>query len=156
MKHRLYLSLGSNLGNREQLLHQAVELIGQRLGHVTGVSSMIETEPVGFVSQHCFMNLALELETELAPLEALEETQQIERELGRKHKSVGGVYSDRPIDIDLVAYDDLVLETERLTLPHPRMHERAFVLEPMAEIAHSFVHPLLGRSIADLYADLAS
>lgn len=154
MKHLLYLSLGSNIGDREQLLHQAIELIGQRIGVVLRVSAMLETEPVGFVSEHRFMNMALELETMLKPLEALEATQQIERELGRRHKSIAGVYRDRPIDIDLLLYDMLVLETDRLTLPHPRMHERAFVLAPLAEIAPDVMHPRLKQSIAELYKKL--
>lgn len=103
-----------------------------------------------------FLNTALTLTTSLSPLEVLDRTQEIERQLGRQRKSVAGRYHDRPIDIDLLFYDDLVLESERLTLPHPLLTERLFVLEPLREIAPEFIHPLLGRSIEELYTELRS
>lgn len=154
MAHTLYLSLGSNLGNREEILRHAIELIGKRIGHVKQVSSWIETEPEGFVSEYRFLNLALELETELSPLEVLDTTQQIERELGRKHKSTSGVYTDRPIDIDLLIYDELNIDTERLVIPHIYMHQRAFVLIPLREIAPDLIHVRLGKSIRELCSAL--
>ena len=135
-----YLSLGSNLGDRRALLTQAVRLLGERAGRVVRLSSFIETEPWGFRSEHPFLNAALCLETPLCPLELLDATQQIERELGRTAKSVNGQYADRPIDIDLLmcgddpAHPDMVIDTPRLTLPHPLMHQRDFVLRPLAEI----------------------
>ena len=130
----LYLSLGSNLGDREDMLRRAIALIGERVGKVQRVSSFIETEPWGFQSEHPFLNAACLVLTTLSPLECLDATLQIERELGRRTKSSGGIYHDRPIDIDLLMYDDLQLSTPRLTLPHPHMHERDFVMIPLREI----------------------
>ena len=133
----LYLSLGSNLGDREDMLHRAIALIEERVGTVQRVSTFIETEPWGFESKHPFLNAAVMVRTTLSPIECLDRTQQIERELGRKKKSKGGVYHDRPIDIDLLMYGDLHLSTPRLTLPHPHMQERDFVMIPLREILPS-------------------
>ena len=116
------------------MLHRALRLIDERVGTVQRVSSFIETEPWGFESEHPFLNAACLVRTTLPPLACLEATQQIERELGRRRKSHDGIYSDRPIDIDLLMYDDLTLSTPRLTLPHPHMHERDFVMIPLREI----------------------
>lgn len=130
----LFLSLGSNLGDREQMLRRAIALIGERIGTVQRVSSFIETEPWGFQSKHPFLNAACLVQTTLSPEQCLDETQKIERELGRKRKSKDGIYHDRPIDIDLLLYGDLKLNTPRLTLPHPHMLERDFVMIPLREI----------------------
>ncbi len=130
----LYLSLGSNLGDRADMLRRAIALIDERVGTVQRVSSFIETEPWGFRSKHPFLNAACLVLTTLSPEECLEATQQIERELGRKKKSRNGIYHDRPIDIDLLMYDDLRLSTPTLTLPHPHMYERDFVMIPLREI----------------------
>ena len=137
MNYELYLSLGSNLGDRAENLHRAIALIGERVGEVQRVSSFIETEPWGFESKHPFLNAACLVLTTLSPEECLDATQQIERELGRKRKSKNGVYHDRPIDIDLLMYNDITLSTPRLTLPHPRMKERDFVMIPLREILPS-------------------
>ena len=133
----LYLSLGSNIGDREETLHRAITLINERVGTMQRVSSFIETEPWGFKSKHPFLNAACLVLTTLSPEECLKATQQIERELGRKRKSRNGVYHDRPIDIDLLMYGDLALSTPKLTLPHPRMQERDFVMIPLREILPS-------------------
>ena len=133
----LYLSLGSNLGDREDMLRRAITLIEERVGAVQRVSSFIETEPWGFESEHPFLNAAVMVLTTLSPIECLDATQQIERELGRKKKSKGGKYHDRPIDIDLLLYGDLKLSTPRLTIPHPHMYERDFVMIPLREIMPS-------------------
>ena len=132
--NKLYLSLGSNLGDREQMLHRAIALIGERVGTVQRVSSFIETEPWGFQSEHPFLNAACLVLTSLSPERCLRETQKIERELGRTRKSKNGIYHDRPIDIDLLLYDDLKISTPKLTLPHPHMYERDFVMIPLREI----------------------
>ncbi len=137
MNYELYLSLGSNLGDREEMLHRAIALIEERVGMVQRVSTFIETEPWGFESKHPFLNAAVMVRTTLSPIECLDRTQQIERELGRKKKSKGGIYHDRPIDIDLLMYGDLHLSTPRLTLPHPHMQERDFVMIPLREILPS-------------------
>ena len=130
----LFLSLGSNLGDRAEMLHRAIALIEERVGTVQRVSSFIETEPWGFKSKHPFLNAACLVLTTLSPEQCLDATQHIERELGRKRKSKNGIYHDRPIDIDLLMYDDLTLSAPRLTLPHPRMKERDFVMIPLREI----------------------
>lgn len=151
---KLYLALGSNQGDRKALLYAARAACDASLGRVTGCSDYIETAPWGFSSPHPFLNAVLELETELSPLAVLERTQEIERQLGRQTKSSAAGYQDRPIDLDLLLYDDLVLETPRLTLPHPLMHLRDFVLEPLQQLAPTLRHPVLGLSIAQLYSRL--
>ena len=120
MTHQLYLSLGSNLGDRKKNLEDALSLIGDLVGHVCRVSSFIETEPWGFDSKNTFLNAACLVETALTPEQCLNITQEIERKLGRKAKSVDS-YEDRPIDIDLLSYDNLNINTPELTLPHPRI-----------------------------------
>lgn len=151
---KLYLALGSNQGDRKALLDAARAACDASLGRVTGCSDYIETAPWGFSSPHPFLNAVLELETELSPIAVLELTQEIERQLGRLTKSSAAGYQDRPIDLDLLLYDDLVLETPRLTLPHPLMHLRNFVLEPLQQLAPTLRHPVLGLSIAELYSRL--
>lgn len=151
---KLYLALGSNQGDRKALLDAARAACDASLGRVTGCSDYIETAPWGFSSPHPFLNAVLELETELSPIAVLERTQEIERQLGRQSKSSAAGYQDRPIDLDLLLYDDLVLETPRLTLPHPLMHLRDFVLEPLQQLAPTLRHPVLGLSIAELYSRL--
>jgi len=135
LTHQLYLSLGSNLGNKKKNLEDALSLIGDLVGHVCRVSSFIETEPWGFDSKNTFLNAACLVETALTPEQCLNITQEIERKLGRKAKSVDS-YEDRPIDIDLLSYDNLNINTPELILPHPRMHEREFVMIPLKEITH--------------------
>ena len=152
----IYLGLGSNQGDREQLMAQAIELLSVALGAPVRLSSTIETEAWGFVSPNPFLNMVACFSTDVPPMELLQITEEVERRLGRKTKSVGGVYSDRPIDIDVLFYGDEIISSERLTVPHPRLHERLFVLEPLAEIAPSFMHPLLGKSMAELKESLSS
>ena len=122
------------------MLHRAIALIDERIGTVQRVSSFIETEPWGFQSEHPFLNAACMVLTTLSPEQCLKETQQIERELGRTTKSKDGIYHDRPIDIDLLMYGDLKLSTPTLTLPHPRMQERDFVMIPLREILPNTVN----------------
>ena len=125
------------MGDRRSLLNRAIALIEERVGAVQRVSSFIETEPWGFESANPFLNAAVMVKTTLSPIECLDATQQIERELGRKKKSKGGKYHDRPIDIDLLLYGDLKLSTPRLTIPQPHMYERDFVMIPLREIMPS-------------------
>jgi 2-amino-4-hydroxy-6-hydroxymethyldihydropteridine diphosphokinase len=132
---KAYLGIGTNLGDRAANLHCAVEQINEQAGHVLACSSFIETEPWGFASDNAFLNAVVEIDTPYTPHELLRITQTIEREMGRTHKSIGGVYSDRIIDIDILLYEDLVINEPGLTIPHPLMWQRRFVYEPLLEIA---------------------
>ncbi len=143
----VYLSLGTNLGDKEQNLQMAVQHIAERIGHINALSAFCITEPWGFDSDNSFLNAAVSVETDYSPHEVLLITQEIERELGRTIKSSDGQYHDRLIDIDLLLCDDIVLETPTLTIPHPLMCERLFVLEPLAQIAPDVLHPLQNITI---------
>lgn len=132
--HTVYLSLGSNLGDRHLTMRRAIELIGERVGTVDRQSSPLETEPWGFESPNMFLNMCVRVLTSMSPRQVLDATKAIERTLGRTSKSVDGHYHDRPIDIDILMYDDLHISTPELTLPHPLMHERDFVMAPLREI----------------------
>ena len=151
-----YLGLGTNIGNRKENLTRAIEALSLALGHYTALSSFIETAPWGFNSDNTFLNCVVAFETGLTPQQLLDTTERVERELGRTTKSSGGVYHDRVIDIDILLYGSEVIETTRLTVPHPLMHLRDFVLEPLAEIASHATHPTTGKSIGQLKAELES
>lgn len=131
--HTIYLSLGTNLGDKEQNLLSAITEIGRRIGPVRAQSAFLPTEPWGFESENTFLNAAVCVETALSPLALLDETQQIERDMGRTQKTTV-TYHDRIIDIDILLYDDLHISTPRLTIPHPLMYKRDFVLIPLREI----------------------
>ena len=132
--HTVYLSLGSNLGEKERNIQEAVQMIDAEVGQVLRCSSLHITEPWGFDSENTFVNAAVCCITHLTPQQVLECTADIEKRMGRTQKSVGGVYHDRIIDIDILLYDHLHLSTPQLTLPHPRMYEREFVMAPLREI----------------------
>ena len=136
INHQVYLGLGSNLGDKEWNLSEAIRLIGERVGKVTGQSSFIETEPWGFESENCFLNAVIICQTTKTPREVLLLTQQIERDMGRRQKSVSVGYADRPIDIDILLYDDLTVDEPDLKIPHPLMHQRDFVMRPLKEITN--------------------
>jgi len=147
----LYLGLGSNMGDKRANLLQTVALIGAKVGRVVCLSRFYETVPWGYASTNTYLNAALGVETKLSPFEVLSVTQDIERELGRTTKSTEGGYADRPIDIDILLMGEWAMRTANLTIPHPLMHERLFVLEPLVEIAPTVVHPVLGKTICQLY-----
>lgn len=143
--HEVYLSLGSNQGDREQLLNRAVRLIDERVGEVIRQSSFLETEPWGFQSDHKFLNAAVCCQTEKTPREVLLLAQQIERDLGRHKdvncKSPNRQYVDRPIDIDILLYDDWKVNEPDLKIPHPLMRQRDFVMIPLKEIMTKDTNP---------------
>lgn len=155
----VYIGLGTNLGDKEQNLRDAVHRIEEQIGKVLSLSAFYVTAPWGFASKNSFLNAAACVETQLSPLEVLQETQTIERELGRTKKSVNGAYSDRLIDIDLLLYDDLVLSVTsadgaELNLPHPLMAKRDFVMRPLAEIAPALQHPVLKQTMKEILDEL--
>ncbi len=151
--HEVYLSLGSNLGDREQQLKQAIRFIDERIGEVVRQSSFIETEPWGFQSDHRFLNAAICCLTDKTPREVLQLTQQIERDLGKTkahathrpssilHLTSSIIHHDRPIDIDILLYDDWKVSEPDLKIPHPLMHQRDFVMIPLKEIMTEQTNP---------------
>ena len=148
------IALGSNLGDREGNLREAVRRMGA-LGRVAAVSGFYDTEPVGYLDQPRFLNAAVLLETELLPVELLRRLLGIEQEMGRDRAN-SPPKGPRVIDLDLLLYGELVMQSAELTVPHPAMHERAFVLAPLAEIAVGMLHPVLHRSIGELLALLSA
>lgn len=142
----VYLCLGSNLGQRDKNLTHALELLSQRV-NLGKVSSVYETEPVGYKEQPLFLNMVCQITTDLNPGELLHLAKDIETEMGRKPSFPN---APRPIDIDILLYDDQIIQTQDLTVPHPRLADRAFVLIPLAEIAPELTHPQLDKSMAEL------
>lgn len=144
--NRVFLSIGSNIENRQENIKTSIKEI-KKLGDIKTVSSIYETEPVGYQKQNNFLNLVLKLETKLSPNKLIKETQKIENEMGRIKKIKDG---PRNIDIDIIFYNDEIINTEKLTVPHPRMHQRRFVLAPMKEIAGETIHPVKNKTISEL------
>lgn len=146
-----YIGLGSNIGEKEHIIKQAIALIGERIGIVEARSSMYQTQADGFVSDNLFMNAVISVRSALEPHEVLLRTHQIEVEMGcSTHRNADGTYCDRLLDIDLIACDDIVCCDDILTLPHPRMHLRNFVLDPLCEIAPQWEHPILHCTASQL------
>jgi 2-amino-4-hydroxy-6-hydroxymethyldihydropteridine diphosphokinase len=154
VESQLFIALGSNMGDRELHLLRAVAEIGKIPGiRITALSGFYETSPVGGPPQPDFINAVTRCETCLTPKEVLAELQRIERDAFRRERTVR--WGERRMDLDILFYGSLSLAEDDLIIPHPRLHERRFVLQPMAEIAPDFIHPLLKRSIADLLLSVA-
>lgn len=150
MGKRVYLSLGSNVGNREANLREALDRL-EKLGPVGAISSFYETEPVELTAQPWFLNCAALLETEKMPSQLLKALLDLERQMGRRRMQNKG---PRKIDIDILLFSDVIVETVGLTIPHPALHTRRFVLEPLAEIAPEVRHPVFQKTIRELRAAL--
>ena len=149
VKQTTYLSLGSNVGDRARNLRDAIRALETTGVHVARVSSLYETEPVDYLDQAWFLNMAIDAETELGALELLRALRQIETQMGSKKLIAKG---PRLIDMDILLYGDQVIDTPELQVPHPRMHRRRFVLEPLAEIAPNARHPVSGLSATEMLA----
>lgn len=148
--HTIYLALGSNLGDRIGTIQQAYDHIEQRIGQVVHKSSFYETEPEGFESHNNFINVACEVQTLLNAEQVLAITEDIEYQMGRRIKSENRAYRDRIIDIDLLFFDSMLISTPKLIIPHPYLHQRKFVLEPLAQIAPNLMHPVLHKTVGQL------
>lgn len=149
--HTVYLALGTNVGNRREMLNQVVEALGKELSEIV-YSNIYETKPWGFREQENFFNMVIKGITELSPQALLHSVRSIEKKLGRQKRFRNG---PREIDIDIVFYDELVLHTSDLIIPHPRIAERDFVLQPLIDIDPNVVEPVAGKAVAALYEQLA-
>lgn len=145
----VYLGLGTNLGDKERNLENALTILSLEVGKILRQSSYYVSKPWGFDSANEFLNVVVLVETNLPPFDLLGKTQEIERKLGRTIKTSED-YADRLIDIDILLYDNLIIDQPTLKIPHPLMTERDFVLIPLSEISPNLVHPVSGKSIVDL------
>ncbi|WP_294079862.1 2-amino-4-hydroxy-6-hydroxymethyldihydropteridine diphosphokinase [Proteiniphilum sp. UBA5384] len=146
----IYLALGSNLGDKQKNIEEALDRIEERIGNITALSAFYLTAPIGFQSDNIFANCVCEVLTSVNIYDLFATTQLIEKEIGRHGKTKNGYYTDRLIDIDLILAGDRVIDTPELILPHPRFHNRSFVLDPLCEIAPDLVHPVLGKTMREM------
>ncbi|HPF92450.1 MAG TPA: 2-amino-4-hydroxy-6-hydroxymethyldihydropteridine diphosphokinase [Tenuifilaceae bacterium] len=150
--HRVFLIIGGNLGDREALISETAKQVRNTIGRIINQSDIYETEPWGFEHDVPFLNRVLEVETSLEALCLLDACQQIENNLGRTRDVDVDAYTARTVDIDVLFYDDCVYTLPPLVVPHRKLHERLFVLKPLAQIAPNFVHPLLCKTVSELLA----
>jgi 2-amino-4-hydroxy-6-hydroxymethyldihydropteridine diphosphokinase len=154
VRHIAFISVGSNIGDRKANCQSGIEAVAASGSvELTGVSKFYETEPVDYVDQDWFVNAVLRIETALAPLQLLNTLKDIEKTAGRSESALR--FGPRILDLDILLFNDRVMKTDRLVIPHPRMHERRFVLKPICDIDPSVVHPLLKRSVQAIMGDLS-
>lgn len=149
--HKAFIAIGSNLGDRMKNIEVALKKMEDYGLRIIKKSSIIETEPYGFKEQGKFLNGVILIETDLDPFELLNLLLNIEKEMGRERKIKWG---PRNIDLDIIFYDDLVIDTDNLKIPHPDAHNRTFVMGPLSEIDPDFVHPVLKKKVKDIYLNL--
>lgn len=149
--HTVYIGIGSNLGEREENCERAIGLLEEKGTRVIKRSSMIETEPWGVTDQPAFINMAIQIETELSPVELLKLLKETEKEVGRRP---GMRWGPRVIDLDILLIDDLVIKSDRIEVPHPQIRNRDFVLRPLAEIAPDLIHPVFKKTIGEMVQEI--
>ena len=143
----VFVLLGSNLGDREHIVNQACKMIGERCGKIVAESSLYESEPWGFQSEHWFLNQVVEVQTQLSPDEMMRQLLEIEKELGRDRSTPHEGYVSRPMDLDILYWgEDLLVESQHVIVPHPRLHQRRFTLLPLCDIAPDYVHPIMKKT----------
>ena len=142
----VFVLLGSNLGDRELLVNQASKMIGERCGKIVAKSRLYESEPWGFKSEHWFLNQVVKIETALSPDDLMKELLEIEKELGRDRSVPHEGYVSRPMDLDILYFGNEIIDTQMITAPHPRLHERRFTLLPLCDIAPDYVHPVMKKT----------
>ncbi len=147
---KVFLALGSNVGNRKENIEKAIELLGEKISNIK-TAKIYKTKPVGVENQPEFLNTAIVGFTELEPEKLLEFTKSVEKKVGRVYRFRWG---PREIDIDILFYEDLIIKTKELTIPHPRIQERDFVLKPLLDLEPDFVHPVLKKTIKEIYTEL--
>jgi len=148
----VFLSLGSNLENKHSNLSKAINEIDKKIGHVSERSGIYETESWGFESENDFLNCVIKVNTDLEPTQLIKQCLEIEKNMGRERKENGN-YESRIIDIDILFYDNWIVSEDKLQIPHPHLHKRRFILEPLNEIAPDLIHPLLEKPISILLFD---
>lgn len=149
----VYVGLGSNLGDRRKNITNATILLGAIMGEIKNLSSIYETTPWGYKSDHLFMNAVAVVETKEEPTTCLKMAKAIEREMGRTYEQAG-CYEDRIIDLDILMYDNLTVTDKNLTIPHPLIQDREFVLVPLCEVAPNLVHPVLKKTVCELLKEI--
>ena len=142
----VFVLLGSNLGDRELLVNQASKMISERCGKIVAKSRLYESEPWGFKSEHWFLNQVVKIETALSPDDLMKELLEIEKELGRDRSVPHEGYVSRPMDLDILYFGNEIIDTQMITAPHPRLHERRFTLLPLCDIAPDYVHPVMKKT----------
>jgi 2-amino-4-hydroxy-6-hydroxymethyldihydropteridine diphosphokinase len=148
-----FLLLGGNIGDRETVLRIAISQIESNVGTIDRVSAFYETEPWGMLNAENFLNIALKITTKLSSIELLDELLKIEEHSGRKRNQTIVEYESRPLDIDILFYGTTIIQTTQLTIPHPKLHNRRFVLVPLCEIASDFIHPIFQKTIFTLLSE---